>query len=289
MQVIVESANPLLIDSDLVIFYDEELKNRVQLREVLSVESYSYYESIKRAYVQVKTQKLEAFHDLLNGLKNKGHNSLSISFKTIESSQLEFLVNLLKFCEEMNFERFIVLSHSKDCERLQQELTKAGIAYYPFDSEDLFKKTSFSFFCKKCFELPFEPLVKKCCQEVYCSKCRIDYCDECRKPTLFERNEFVESFISELVVDCDCGEKITRVNYSDHKEVCKSRIFTCGVCREEFTSTEYGKHLISNHQEEVLKHFLEIVNSGNKIQEVECPYCFLSCQGPFCTSCGNKF
>mmetsp|Transcript_4424 Transcript_4424/g.6675 ORF Transcript_4424/g.6675 Transcript_4424/m.6675 type:complete len:290 (-) Transcript_4424:25-894(-) len=289
MQVIVESANPLLIDSNLLIFYDEELKNRVQLKGVLSLESYSYYESIERTYVQVKTQKLEDFYDLLKGLKNKGHTSLAISFKTIENSHLEFLINLLKFSEEINFERFTVLSHSKDCERLQQELAKARIAHYPFDLEDLFKKTSFSFLCKRCLELPFEPLVKKCCQEVYCSKCRTDYCDECRNPTLFERNEFVESFINELVVDCECGEKVTKINYSDHKEVCKSRKFTCGVCREEFTPTEYGKHLISNHQEEVLKHFLEIVNLGNKIQEVECPYCFGSCQSPYCTSCGNNF
>ena len=118
--------------------------------------------------------------------------------------------------------------------------------------------------CPICQDILNDPLECSVCAANYCRKCinkviernekkkLNNECPLCKSELLlFENTEFRQILQKQIHLFCKKCHKLLVAQNEEHNKKCK--LFKCRVCKKEYYSEEFIKHIMDEHKENVLK------------------------------------
>lgn len=292
MVFVVVAANPFATKSDILLLLKRPTKDLSMFnpQKIFETESLDFY-LVKHKYLKVVVTCRENKPDY-------GALSLEIE-QTLNPTDSVLVYELPKegpiatseiiqntYCRglfDKNTAKFIVSESIR--EEVQKQLLRNGSLSMEMKNhlhQDFGLEAFERFKCEECLNVPTKPLVTDCCNRVRCIHCT-SQCKKCSSVPNLLGERFVSGVLGKVKSSCVCGKLLTRKELYLHKKECPARVFTC-YCGFEDDFLRYAKHIITQHPDEVIKNFRNILKGACDFT-VFCPFCGKPVQEAVCYHC----
>lgn len=303
------------IEKDFAIYFPgESLVNfqcQKNLKLVDSTDLFIHYNTIQKHSRLVITepnlsknkdflhQSLENFHSTYP-LPETKEILIGVSFypENILGELNASLSGLITFYSNPRFslEKIIIACthrQSKSFNQIASDLCKGNSEIFSIANNSMFDLYD-KIMCRVCKELPFVAYVSKCCNLMYCEKCKNTTltCFDCSIENIqYIEEPFLNSFFRDFKFSCRCHSEVNFDKAREHLFNCELTIYACqrAGCEYNGTQAELVAHVVKRHFDDVLSKVSGPNTYIGQKTNKECPNCNAFAADEVCDNCQFAF